>query len=136
MKLSFVVPGPPQPKERPRRGRGGRFYTPGATRSYEEALKLYALAAVRASGWPLGTRAPVAVTVRAYFPDERRRDLDNAIKCLDGASGVIWHDDSQIVEWHVYRGVDRARPRLEVLVELRVENTWQQTKHGATHGGP
>lgn len=133
MKLSFTVSGPPQPKERPRRGRGGRFYTPDATRSYERDLRLYALQAVQASRWPRATREPVAVTVRAFFPDARWRDLDNTFKCLDGAKGVVWHDDSQIVEMHVYLAVDRARPRLEVVVELRAENTCQRTKHDATN---
>ena len=122
MYVSFIVPGPPQPKERPRKGRGGRFYTPDATRSYERALRLYALAAVRKSGWPMATRAPVVVTLRVFFPDKRRRDLDNAVKCLDGANGVIWYDDAQIEELHVYRAVDRARPRLEVTVEILVDS--------------
>jgi Holliday junction resolvase RusA-like endonuclease len=118
VKLFFVVPGPPQPKERPRKGRGGRFYTPSATRSYEATLRAYALQAVRTSGWPLGTKQLVAVTLRAFFPDERRRDLDNAAKCLDGANGIVWHDDCQICEWHVYRGQDHKNPRLEVTVEI------------------
>ena len=118
MKLSFIVPGPPQPKERPRKGKSGRFYTPDATRGYEHALHTYALQAVRLAHWPLATKEPVAVTLHAYFPDDRRRDLDNAAKCLDGANGVVWHDDVQIVEWHVYRHVDRKNPRLEVMVEM------------------
>lgn len=124
MKLSFTVPGPPQPKERPRRGKGGIFYTPGATRAYEETLKLLALQAVRATrgGWPLATRAPIAVTLHVHFPDKQRRDLDNVIKCLgDGANGVVWHDDSQIAEWHIYKRIDREKPRLEVSVEILLD---------------
>jgi crossover junction endodeoxyribonuclease RusA len=121
MRLSFVVPGPPQPKERPRRGKGGRFYTPDATRGYEHALKTYALQAARLQGWPLATRERLAVTLRAFFPDRRTRDLDNTFKCLDGANGVVWHDDEQIDELHVYRGVDRKNPRLEVTVEKVVD---------------
>ena len=121
MMLSFTVPGPPQPKERPRKGAGGRFYTPDSTRGYESSLRLYALQAVRLGGWPLGTTEPVGVTLHVYFPDERRRDLDNAAKCLDGANGIVWNDDSQIVEWHVYRHIDRKNPRLEVTVEILVD---------------
>jgi Holliday junction resolvase RusA-like endonuclease len=60
----------------------------------------------------------VVVWLFAYFPDERRRDLDNSAKCLDGANGIVWHDDSQIREWHVYRGIDRHNPRLEVIVQM------------------
>jgi Holliday junction resolvase RusA-like endonuclease len=122
VKLAFTVPGPPQPKERPRKGRSGRFYTPAATRGYEEALRAFALQAVNRSGWPMATKQPLAVTLYAYFPDRRRRDLDNAAKCLDGANGVVWHDDSQICEWHVYRRHDAKRPRLEVTVEIAVDS--------------
>ena len=118
MRLTFTVPGLPQPKERPRKGRSGHFYTPSATRGYEATLRAYALQAVRVAGWPLATKAPVAVWLHVYFPDLRRRDLDNAQKTLDGANGIIWHDDSQIDEWHVYRRRDRANPRLEVTVEI------------------
>lgn len=131
MKFAFVVPGPPQPKQRPRCGRGGRFYTPDATRGYEAALRTYALQAVRLSGWPLATKASVAVTLRVYFPDERRRDLDNAAKCLDGANGIVWHDDAQICELHIYKQIDRKNPRLEVVVE---ESDCQRTETGATQG--
>jgi Holliday junction resolvase RusA-like endonuclease len=115
--LSFTVPGPPQPKQRPRRGKGGTFYTPAETRAYEHTLRMYALQAVREQRWPLATCDAVAVTLRAFFPDQRVRDLDNVAKCLDGANGIVWYDDVQIVELHVYRGIDQKNPRLEVTVE-------------------
>jgi len=118
VRLTFTVPGLPQPKQRPRKARSGHFYTPSATRGYETTLRAYALQAVRAGGWPLATKAPCAVWLHVYFPDLRRRDLDNTAKVLDGANGVVWHDDSQVAEWHVYKRLDRKRPRLEVAVEL------------------
>ena len=118
VRLSFVIPGTPRPKQRPRKARAGHFYTPATTRGYEATLRVYALQAVRASGWPLATKARVVVWLHAYFPDRRDRDLDNAQKVVDGANGIIWHDDSQIDEWHVYRRLDRANPRLEVAVEI------------------
>lgn len=123
MILSFVVPGPPQPKERPRRGKNGSFYTPGATRAYEETLKLCALAAVRTARWPLGTREPLKVTLHAFFPDARQRDVDNTAKVLDGANGVVWHDDSQIVELHIYKHLRCEKPRLEVTVEILLDDS-------------
>lgn len=121
MRLYFTVPGIPQPKERPRKGKGGHFYTPRSTGRFEADLRVYALAAIRRSGWPLATDKRVAVWLWAYFPDERRRDLDNVAKCLDGGNGILWHDDSQIHELHVYKRYDREKPRLEVTVEISVD---------------
>jgi Holliday junction resolvase RusA-like endonuclease len=49
-------------------------------------------------------------------PDARVRDLDRVVNQIgDACNGVIWRDDSQIVEWHVRRVIDRERPRVEVL---------------------
>ena len=49
---------------------------------------------------------PVSVTIMAYPPDKRKRDLDNLLKCLLDAvtkSKGLWEDDSQIkkltIEW-------------------------------------
>lgn len=58
---------------------------------------------------------PVAVDIRLYWPDARRRDLDNALKLLlDAATGLLWTDDSQIEELRIRKGVDRANPRIEI----------------------
>jgi Holliday junction resolvase RusA-like endonuclease len=32
-----------------------------------------------------------------------RPDADNIFKLTDGLNGVVWHDDSQIVEAHVFK---------------------------------
>ena len=100
--FSFVVPGRPQPKGRPRMSRKGRVYTPKET---IEAEKTYIEA--------LGDNAPVfdgPVAVEMTFCEEAtyiivrslnewqtplRGDLDNYIKlCLDGCqrAGIIPND--------------------------------------------
>jgi crossover junction endodeoxyribonuclease RusA len=118
--LIFTVDGSPQGKQRPRMGKGGNVYTPAETRAYEKRFKVLALQAVRAhASWPFATSLPVVVWLDVYFEDERRRDLDNVLKAAtDPGNGVIWKDDSQIHELHVYRHVDRARPRVEFKVEI------------------
>lgn len=134
--LRFTVPGPPQPKQRARRGKGGRFYTPKATRAYEERVRVIAW---RAAGWEqpvpcrdwiqrkdpwLTTPEPVAVEVAVFWPDARRRDADNVVKSIcDGlqnkwpADGVI-ADDSQVREFKVTTAIDRENPRVEVVVRM------------------
>ena len=111
--VTFEVPGPPQPKQRARRSRNGRWYTPRATVAYEEAVGWVA----RAAGVRRPCEGPVRLTLRLWFPDQRRRDLDNCAKSiLDGLNRVAWQDDSQVVELTVTRRLDRDRPRAEVTL--------------------
>lgn len=59
---------------------------------------------------------PLCVSIRVFRP-ARRGDLDNTAKAiLDALKGVAWNDDSQIVELHLFRGDDAARPRAEIEV--------------------
>ena len=59
-----------------------------------------------------------------YYPTNRRRDLDNSIPkfILDGLveGGMIVDDDSNhIIKLSLQCGVDRKRPRTELLFEIR-----------------
>lgn len=59
----------------------------------------------------------VALSLTLYRP-RRTGDADNALKALlDALNGLLWVDDSQIVEIHLWRRDDKARPRVELLVE-------------------
>lgn len=67
--------------------------------------------------WPMDAWYRVELWVR--FPDRRRRDVDNVAKAvLDSANGVLWDDDSQVVELSIRRAVDGDRPRVDVVVEV------------------
>lgn len=58
------------------------------------------------------------VSVFLYFPDSRRRDRDNYHKLsMDAMEWIIFDDDSQIEEWHVYKRIDRDNPRMEIIVK-------------------
>ena len=64
--------------------------------------------------WP--EEAPLVVTLRLFRP-RRVGDVDGPVKALlDSLNGRAWVDDSQIVELHVFRGDDKARPRVEVSI--------------------
>jgi len=69
-------------------------------------------------GAPLST--PLSVTVRLFYATKRKADWDNAHKLWqDALSGIVWEDDSQIVEAHVFKGYDKERPRIELeIVEV------------------
>lgn len=111
--ITFTIPGPPVPKERARRARNGRWYTPTRTRDYESL--------VGSCGRHAGCRArlgPVRMTVAVYWPDNRRRDLDNAVKSIaDGLNGIAYEDDAQITGWNITAHLDRLNPRAVVTVE-------------------
>ncbi len=67
---------------------------------------------------PMG--GAVALYVNVYR-QQRRGDLDNFAKVLgDALNGVAYHDDSQVVELHMWRHDDKRNPRVEVEVR-RVE---------------
>jgi Holliday junction resolvase RusA-like endonuclease len=100
--LIFTVEGKPQGKQRPRRGRNGRFYTPKETKAYERAVARSFVAA--AGGIRPHYCGPVELEVVCYFSDRRRRDLDNVLKAVaDALNGVAYGDDSQIVRAEVRR---------------------------------
>ena len=59
------------------------------------------------------------VTITAYQPDNRRRDLDNLPKAILDAlqHAGVYEDDSQIDELRIGRGLDKESPRVEVAIE-------------------
>jgi Holliday junction resolvase RusA-like endonuclease len=113
----FTVPGKPQPKQRARLGKGGRWYTPTETRRYERLVR-------HCAGWACAKDHPGAlfpaegaweVTLRIYLPDRRPRDVDNVAKAiLDGCNRVLWGDDRQVRKVTAERFLDPASPRVEV----------------------
>ena len=112
--IIFTVEGVPRPKARARRGAGGRWYTPQATKAYEAAVGW----AARAAGIRTPYQGAVRLEITLWLPDRRRRDVDNCAKSIcDGLNGIAYLDDSQIIELTVRRGVDHERPRAIVTVE-------------------
>ena len=91
--ISFIVPGRPVPKGRPRVVRGHAF-TPAATVAAERKI---ALIARIAGARPIG--GPVSIRAIFIFADRRTRgDVDNLSKlALDALNGVAFKDDRQVV---------------------------------------
>ena len=120
MSCSFVVPGPPVPKQRARRGTRGQWYTPTRTKRYEKKVAWCALSA----GLSAPLTGDVRLDIRLWLPDRRRRDVDNIAKSIsDGLTGIAWEDDSQVASLSVTRaGVDRVCPRAEVRVDQMAES--------------
>ena len=129
----FWIPGKPVGKERPRKCKNGRFYTPRKTINYERTVG-YACRAAMDGKQPL-CMGPVAVDVVIYRKRPIRTkglpplpmttpDIDNVLKTiLDGLNGVFYKDDSQVVGVSVGRVWDKrdaVRVRVNEIDSLEV----------------
>ena len=116
--IQFVVPGQPVAKGRHKTARRGKFlthYTPAKTVNYE-GLVAHA-ACIAMAGKPLITGACyLELNIRLQIPESwpkkkkemaaagligatKKPDADNLEKSLcDGMNGVVWKDDSQVVD--------------------------------------
>jgi Holliday junction resolvase RusA-like endonuclease len=114
--IFFTVPGTPIGKGRARSTRSGRHYTPAKTAAYEELVAWSARVAM-GSGKPL--EGPVSVQIHAVATtpaswSKKRKDAaywwtnvpdaDNIAKSIcDGANGILWVDDRQVVSLTVVK---------------------------------
>lgn len=101
----------PYPWPRSRISRSGRLYLPRPYLAYRDLVGMHLRAAYR--GEPeLG---PVRVVLGFYRSTKRKADIDNLAKTvLDAGSGIVWHDDSQVLELHA-QIVYRSPPSVEIL---------------------
>lgn len=148
LKVNFFLPGLVKPKgrprmTRPRMTRTGHAYTPTDTRAYESAL---AACAAVAMGGMLPFAAPLAVILVAVlappksWPAWKRKaalqmqvsptgtpDLDNLAKTLDALNGIVWSDDSYVVD-AVLRKRYGTKPGLHVMVRALPKLSAQGSK--------
>lgn len=58
---------------------------------------------------------PVEIIIRLFFKNKKRRDIDGPLKALlDAMTGIVYEDDSQIMDLHVHRSI--GEPRVEISV--------------------
>jgi Holliday junction resolvase RusA-like endonuclease len=118
MKVSFIIPGQPQGKGRPRIVKIGgfsRMATPKETVAYEGLIALAAQTALAGRPMldgPVAMRLVLHCQVPASWSGKKQRealagehmpttkpDADNVLKAVcDGCNGVLWRDDVQVVE--------------------------------------
>jgi crossover junction endodeoxyribonuclease RusA len=89
----------------------GRMLIAASGRKYRESL----------GPMPRLGQAQVELSIMAYYPDQRRRDIDNLLKApLDALTYAgLWEDDSQIQALSIRKaGYDKHHPRLEITVTV------------------
>lgn len=60
---------------------------------------------------------PLGASLRVFFSTKRQHDVDNYNKLiLDALTGIVWVDDSQLQELHIYKDYDKEKPRIEITI--------------------
>ncbi|TWC18136.1 Holliday junction resolvase RusA-like endonuclease [Pseudomonas sp. SJZ085] len=115
--VSFVVPGEPIGKGRPKIGRVGghaRMFTPTKTANYESLIAVVAHEAMRGReliAGPVLLEMKILVPVAASWSKKKsaealqgivmptkKPDADNVLKAIcDGINGIVFKDDVQVV---------------------------------------
>jgi Holliday junction resolvase RusA-like endonuclease len=101
----------PYPWPRARVSKAGRFYLPKTYLAYRDLVAMHLRAAYR--GDP--EAGPVRLVLGFYRSTSRKADVDNLAKTImDAGTGIVWDDDSQILEL-VAEISYRSEPSVELL---------------------
>lgn len=107
MKQRFILPVPPSVNHYLRRTRYGVTLTEAA-KNFKDTVK-YTVKGMKLEG-------NVRMEVKYYRP-RRAGDIDGPLKLVfDSLQGILYENDKQIIELHVYRFDDKENPRIEVTV--------------------
>lgn len=118
-RLSVVLPIPPSTNHLYATVRGRRVLSE-AGRNYHSDAGWLVKEAAGLIGWETREDQRYQLELTLYWPNSLRRDLSNAIKCLeDAAVSALNFDDSRIDRLVVERGsVDKANPRAELTISV------------------
>lgn len=105
--VSITLPIPPLNNSHYSHG-GGRVFLTNESRNFRTLVK-YTIREELFDG-------PVCVNIKYYRP-RKSGDIDGPLKeCLDALQDVLYKNDNQVIELHIYRGDDKDNPRLEVTI--------------------
>ena len=136
VETAFVVPGDAVPQQRPRFSTicgHARAYDPAKSRDYKNLVRMASAQAMKdkplflhqcrlvisvymqiPSSWSKKKQAQALEPGFIYAPTTRGRDLDNLAKSvMDGMTGVVYKDDSQVVSLAICK-----RYALKPMVEI------------------
>lgn len=106
--LTFVVPGDPQGKARPRfarAGRGVRTYTPNSTQKYEELVRYCAVSA-RQKEKVKPISADMSLSIKAYFKVPQSYSNKRRHNCLAGVERPSKKPDSDNIAKIILDGLN------------------------------
>lgn len=96
-------------------------------RAWKEAAGWQAKKAMIDACFPKQESGALCVMITFYFKTVRG-DIDNCVKAtLDCMTGIVYEDDDQINELHVYKHKDASEPRTEIVVATQKEERCPKT---------
>lgn len=108
--INVTLPYPPA-LNRMYRTFNNRIILSASARTYKAMVKLKAFGIS-----PYMKPNRLVVEVILWRP-RKSGDLDGFLKAaFDSMNGVLWEDDSQVVEIHAYRLEDKLNPRMDITV--------------------
>src|SRR5262245_25984578 len=109
-RLFLVIAGEPASKANSRQivvfGKRPAIIKSKKAREYEKGAKPQILSQVRRAGWLCRLTGTLRLTIRIWYATERP-DLDESI-VLDVMQGVVYGNDRQVRERHVYHAIDQT----------------------------
>lgn len=85
-------------------------------KQYKKIVGWMAKQAMMKSGFNKVEKNEVVIIISFYF-ETKRGDIDNCAKAiLDAMTGVLYNDDSQIGQLHLFKFKDKDKPRVEIDV--------------------
>lgn len=120
--MIITIPGNPKPKQRPRMGRGGHFYSPSSADEVQAGKEIYLQFAIKRKGGLWDATKPVNVKIHFHYKSGRGRtpDVDNLLKfTLDAIekSGIVKNDRLITVKEMLYDCGKDENPRTEIEIE-------------------
>jgi crossover junction endodeoxyribonuclease RusA len=121
--LSLTLPIPPSINQQYATVNGRRLLS-AAGRAYKTQVGqqiwiALARSPARASLMERLQSGPLAFSIRFFFTTALRRDVDSGLKIAqDAICEGLGLNDNRIVETHLYKHVDKLRPRIEVSLAL------------------
>jgi Holliday junction resolvase RusA-like endonuclease len=121
-KIELVLAEPPSVNSIWKRGKYGNVYLAKSVQTFYAKAHAVAVKA-KAHRLPFPEGVEVKVTMK-WYRSAKKGDLDNRTKIIgDSLNGVVWADDKQIVEWHLYRYDAPKKGRVELTIEPAERDT-------------
>lgn len=119
----LVLPIPPTVNHAYKAGRHGRRIQTDATKQFKHDAYWLAYGWRQYTGWTMPEKGvKIQLKYWVFWPDNRRRDVDNLAKVLqDSLTDVLYVDDRYVLPQAMDYTVDRENPRLEIELSVKEE---------------